>query len=76
MTPSALATSSGSTSLPLYLKLEVRAMTFRPGSCERLFIRLSLRPSERYSISLSAVVFVNGNTAIESIATFEFFACK
>src|SRR5262249_13998624 len=50
-TPSERATFWGSTSLPLYLNEELRAMTFTPGSCDRRLRSDSLTPSDKYSTS-------------------------
>src|SRR5271165_352536 len=41
-------------------------MTFRLGSWERVPIRLSVKPSLRYSLLASAVALTKGSTAIES----------
>src|SRR6266568_8309515 len=66
-TPKAFATSCGSTSLPLYLKVELRAMTLSWESCDRLLIKPSLIPSERYSMFESFDTLTNGKTATEFI---------
>src|ERR671931_304245 len=42
-------------------------MTLRFGSRERLVIRLSVRPAPRYSTFGSALIFLKGRTATESI---------
>src|SRR5882672_5995645 len=42
-------------------------MTFRSGNCESELIRLSVRPSLRYSLPGSAVALTKGSTAIEEI---------
>src|SRR5580765_4224459 len=54
-------------SLSLYLKTELRAFTESFGSCERLFIRLSVMPSDKYSTSALPLALINGMTAIDSI---------
>src|SRR5579864_7068823 len=46
-------------------------MTLRSGNCESVLIRLSVRPSPRYSLLGSAVALTKGKTAIELI----FCAC-
>jgi hypothetical protein len=51
----------------LYRKTELRDMTFRFGNCERLLMSPSVRPSERYSVSLLPAAFARGKTASESI---------
>ena len=66
-TCSSLPIFCGSSSLPLNRKTVLRAITFVSGSRERELIRLSVRPSLRYSLLASAVEFTNGSTAIESI---------
>src|ERR1700694_1742509 len=57
----------GSSSFPLNLKTVLRAMTLRSGSWERVLIKLSVRPSLRYSLPGSAVAFMKGRTAMELI---------
>src|SRR5689334_21096084 len=41
-------------------------MTLRSASCERLLIRLSVKPSLRYSFFASAVALTKGSTAMDS----------
>src|ERR1700688_2178126 len=55
----------GSSSFPLNLKTVLRAITFRSGSCESVLMRLSVKPSLRYSLFGSAVALTKGNTAME-----------
>src|ERR1700722_6309586 len=57
----------GSSSFPLNLKTVLRAITLRSGICESVLIRLSVRPSLRYSLPASAVAFTKGSTAMELI---------
>src|SRR5215469_8363130 len=45
---------------------ELRGRTAKLGNCERLLIRLSVRPSLKYSVLGSPVTLVKGNTASES----------
>src|SRR6266480_4645423 len=47
---------------------ELRDFTLRFRSCERLFIRLSVKPSLKYSVSELPPTFAKGKTAIESIS--------
>src|ERR1700674_1009426 len=58
---------SGSSSFPLNRKTVLRAITLRSGASDKVPIRLSVRPSLRYSLLASAVAFTKGKTAIESI---------
>src|SRR2546427_3054114 len=53
---------------------ELRDLTLRFRSCERLFIRLSVKPSLKYSVSALPPTFAKGNTAIESISVLVFLA--
>ena len=55
---------------------ELRAMTFKFGSCVRLLIMASVRPSEIHSAFASLLWFMNGITAIDSIATSVSFAWR
>src|SRR5262249_30200421 len=57
----------GSSSLPLKRKTVLRAITFMSGKCERVPIRLSVKPSLRYSLLGSEVAFTNGSTAMDEI---------
>src|SRR5450631_1598734 len=57
----------GSSSFPLNRKTVLRAITLRSGTCDRVPIRLSVRPSLRYSLFASAVAFTKGKTAMDSI---------
>ena len=50
--------------VPLYCMIEVRAITERSCSRDSLEISSSVIPSEKYSSSGSALMFVNGSTAI------------
>src|SRR3954471_575032 len=43
-------------------------MTFKFGSCERLLMRLSVNPSERYSAPASPPTLTKGSTATELIS--------
>src|SRR3982751_2442137 len=43
-------------------------MTFKFGSCERLLMRLSVNPSERYSVPASPPTLTKGSTATELIS--------
>src|SRR5208283_406054 len=54
-----------SVSLPLKEKEDVRALTCSSLIRTREFRISSVRPSERYSCSLSPLMLTNGNTAIE-----------
>ena len=45
----------------------LRALTESLGSCERLVMSDSVKPSDKYSISLLPLAFTNGSTAIDSI---------
>ena len=45
----------------------LRAITFTLGSCESVPIKLSVKPSLKYSLFGSAVALTNGRTAIELI---------
>src|SRR4029078_10742168 len=67
-TDSSEATRCGSISAFLYRKTELCALTVTCGSCERLFIRESVIPSERYSSSLLPLSFLKGSTAIDLAA--------
>lgn len=64
-TPSVLAISLTLIELPLYLKLELRAMAFSCDSCDNLLINASVKPSDRYSLSAFPVSLTNGRTAID-----------
>ena len=44
---------------------EVRAITFSPGICANALMISSLKPSLKYSCSLSPPMFANGSTAME-----------
>ena len=57
----------GSSSFPLKRKTVLRAITLRSGTCDSVLIRLSVRPSLRYSLFASVVAFTKGSTASESI---------
>src|ERR1700691_6399551 len=57
----------GSSSLPLNLKTVLRAITLRAGNCESVLIRLSVRPSLKYSLPESAVALTKGSTAMDVI---------
>src|ERR1700678_630548 len=57
----------GSSSLPLNLNTVLRAITLRLGSWESVPIKLSVKPSLRYSLLGSAVALTKGRTAIELI---------
>jgi hypothetical protein len=43
-------------------------MTLIRDTCDRLLMRLSVMPSERYSVSGSALALTKGKTATESMA--------
>src|SRR5438034_11233903 len=51
-------------------------MTRRLESCERLLMMLSVKPSDKYSVSGSRLWLTNGKTAIESMATSVLRACR
>src|SRR5437870_1116088 len=53
---------------------ELPDLTLRFRNCERLFIRLSLKPSLKYSVSALPPTFAKGNTAMESISLLVFLA--
>jgi hypothetical protein len=57
-----------STERPLYVKLELRAITVRPAILDKSVIMSSLMPSEKYSCSASPDMLVNGRTAIDAVA--------
>ena len=67
-TPSALAIRRMSSCLPLNANADVRAITFNPGMRVSALMISSARPSPKYSLSLSALRFSNGKTAIEGSA--------
>jgi hypothetical protein len=48
--------------------IEVRAMTVRSRSRDSLEISSSVMPSEKYSFSASALIFVNGSTAMRFLS--------
>ena len=52
---------------PLNWKEEVRAATRSPGILARSLSSSSARPSEKYSCSLSELMFTKGSTAIEAV---------
>src|SRR5208282_6301673 len=68
-TPSSLPTSRMSTERPLYVKLELRAITVRPAIFDRSVMMSSVMPSEKYSCSGSPDMLVKGRIAIDSVAT-------
>jgi hypothetical protein len=51
------------------MNAESRDITFKWGNCARLLIRPSVMPSLKYSVCGSPLVFTNGSTATESIAS-------
>src|SRR5438093_1645890 len=55
--------------LPLNEKAEVRAATFKSSIFARALSSSSARPSQKYSFSGSALMFVNGSTAMEFVAS-------
>ena len=57
--------SLASTPLLLNENADVRAATFRSSTFDRAFSSSSARPSQKCSLSGSALMFVNGKTAIE-----------
>src|ERR1041385_1641904 len=59
--------SSGSWFGPLNRNAALRDITVRFGSCERLLMMLSVRPSDRYSAFGSLLSFTNGKIATELI---------
>src|SRR6266852_9050147 len=67
-TPNSRLTSCTFAALPLYVKVDVRAMTKRSGSLEREVIKSSVMPSLKYSWSRSPLMLVKGNTAIEGLS--------
>src|ERR1700745_2069093 len=68
-TPRSRPMARTSTERPLYVKLELRAITVRPAIFDRSVIMSSLMPSEKYSCSGSPDMLVNGKTAIDAVAT-------
>ena len=64
-TRSARAISAIGVSLPLYEKLEVRAITRSFGTLASRFSSSSVMPSEKYSFDFSSLMFTNGSTAME-----------
>src|SRR5271169_1829507 len=69
-TPSSLPTSRMSTERPLYVKLELRAITVRPAIFDKSVMMSSVMPSEKYSCSGSPDMLVNGKMAIDGVALF------
>src|SRR3972149_6237331 len=63
VTPKRFPTSRTSTGLPLYVKVELRAITSRPESLDRSVMMSSVMPSLKYSCSASPLMFWNGGTA-------------
>src|SRR6185437_5708455 len=59
--------SSGSWFGPLNRNAALRDITFRFGSCDRLLMMLSVRPSDRYSAFGSLLSFTNGKIGTELI---------
>ena len=64
-TPSALAMSAIVACFPLKKNEDVRPGTRRSGICVSRLMSSSDRPSEKYSLLLSPLMFTNGNTATE-----------
>src|SRR6185503_7255915 len=60
--------SRGSLFDPLNRKAALRDITFKFGSCERLLMMLSVKPSDRYSAFGSLLSFTKGRMATEVIA--------
>src|SRR6185295_18821319 len=54
--------------LPLYLKLELRAMTNSCRNRDNAVMMSSTMPSLKYSCSGSSLIFWNGSTAIEGLS--------
>jgi hypothetical protein len=50
------------------VKVELRAMTKKPGIFDKLVIRSSTSPSAKYSCSGSPLMLVKGRTAIDGLA--------
>ena len=55
------------TCLLLKAKADVRAATLRPSIFAKAFSSSSARPSQKYSFSGSALMFLNGSTAIDGV---------
>ena len=54
--------------LPLYAKVELRAMTKKPRSFDKAVMMSSAIPSPKYSCSGSPLMFWNGKTAIDGLS--------
>src|ERR1700745_2163722 len=68
-TPRSRPMARTSTERPLYVKLELRAITVRPAIFDKSVMMSSLMPSEKYSCSGSPDMLVNGKTAIDGVST-------
>jgi hypothetical protein len=71
LTPSFCPMVRKSSFLPLNAKHDVRPVTLSPGFLARTFSSSSVRPSEKYSFSGSALMFVKGRTAIDGVSCLE-----
>src|SRR5262249_54437620 len=65
--PSAAPILRTSSALPLKAKEEVRAATVSAGTWASMSSSVSERPSEKYSLSLSALMLTKGSTAIDAV---------
>ena len=63
--PSSRAMAFTSFVVPLNVLADVREITRRARTFERSAVTSSVRPSAKYSLSGSALRFVNGSTAID-----------
>ena len=68
VTPSVLAMVPTSTALPLNEKADVRAATFSASIFDSAFSSSSARPSQKCSLSTSALMLANGSTASDVMA--------
>ena len=68
-TPSSCATCFASSDLPLYAKLELRAITKNQRNRVSAVIMSSVIPSARYSCSFSPLKLANGRTAIDGLCS-------
>src|SRR5262249_48373947 len=67
-TPSSRPTCFTPTALPLYVKLELRAMTKSQRMRDSAVMISSTIPSAKYSCSGSPLIFWNGSTAIDGLS--------
>src|SRR5215471_10593321 len=68
LTPSSRPTCLMSTALPLYVKLELRAITNSDLKRDSAVMMSSTMPSAKYSCSGSPLMFWKGRTAIEGLS--------